>query len=249
MILDQWWISCLKPFPHLGFIVLSNLFWTVLPFNTMEKEDPINNLWETIDLARQICLNLQGADWTIFLLSQSRELTVDRRLVIHLQVFIQDEDSALLQDEYKARLCAENVGWVLVGESSLLKLPFPLWIKAPTEKFKQNYDISEVFTYQPLKARVSPEKVPTLPSAFESVTKKIFLAVRVIQNYTSLDPNGCLCLFKQAPLRNVGNITGVRHWRLNCEHMLKPSGEGEIKAGLCKRLKWWSLPARLLRQG
>ena len=58
--------------------------------------------------------------------------------MVDLQILIQDENPTLLQDENEARLCAENVGWVLVGESSLLKLPPLLRIKAPIEKFKQD---------------------------------------------------------------------------------------------------------------
>ena len=102
------------------------------------RRTPLTTFRPQEGLIKLICLNLQGADWTVFLLCQSRELPIDWRLVVDLQVLVQDEDPALLQDEDIAGLCAENVAWVLVGESSLLKLPPLLRIKAPIEKFKQD---------------------------------------------------------------------------------------------------------------
>ena len=129
------------------------------------------------------------------------------------------------------------------------------------------FRISEVITYQPRKARLSPEKMPTPPSAFASVTRKIFLRgeelggrsmelkyiADIALNYINHKliwaehPNCNISNFGWAPFWNVSNITGVCQWRFNSDHMLKSTGEGEVKATLGKRLeRRRSFPARLL---
>ena len=50
----------------------------------------------------------------------------------------------------------------------------------------------------------------------------------------------------RAPLWYVSNITRFCQLRLNSDHMLQPSGEGEVKAGFGERLEGGCLPARLL---
>ena len=54
------------------------------------------------------------------------------------------------------------------------------------------------------------------------------------------------CHFRWAPLWKVSNIASDCHFRLNSDHVLKPSGEGEVERGLGERLEGRSLPARLL---
>ena len=43
-IYHRQWSFHLTLFPQIGFTIFSNLFWTVLPFNAVEKEDAIDNL-------------------------------------------------------------------------------------------------------------------------------------------------------------------------------------------------------------
>ena len=201
-------------------------------------------------------------------------MALQRRLD-ELQIFIENENPILLHDEDEARLCAEYVGWKEeCCPFCLPALSIYFWISAPSvsrtsisRRLKVWFFEGE-FTYQPLKARFSPEKMPILPSPLHSVTKRWFLVENswkaglwdfsILRNYTPHWNTSAMkghehlkysiISFRWSPLWHVCNITRFCQPRLNSGHLLKPSGEGEVKAGLGERLKGGSLPARLLSE-